>query len=99
MGDCVHGALARRINIIEERLLLQGKMLKGRQMAWIVNNYYKLNEQDGALLEFSDILAVELRDNNLEAFLHSWEVTINSLRKIPGEEVLEDVFRKQLRRC
>ena len=65
----------------------------------MTDQYYKLNENDSALLETTDLIAVQLQNNNLEAFLHNWETTINGLRKIPDEELMEDLFRKQLKKC
>ena len=57
LSESTHGPLATKIRNIEEKLATQGKMLKGRQMAWIIDNYFRINELDSALVEFDDLLA------------------------------------------
>ena len=58
----------------------------------------KISEIEGAILEFSDLLAVELRGDNLTAHLNDWEGVLAVIDKRPTDEVLESLFLKQLRK-
>ena len=42
-------------------------MLKGRQIAFMVFERFRLNEEHGHVLDFEDIINVELKNNNTRA--------------------------------
>eukprot|EP00973_Karenia_brevis_P005034 693165-Karenia_brevis.AAC.1 len=74
-------------------------MVKGRQIAWIVFHHYELSATEGAVLEFSDLISVELRSDNLAASLNDWEYTICGMRSTPPADSMETLFIKQFRKC
>ncbi len=61
-------------------------MLTRRQLAWLVHQHFKLTDTEGAILEFEDLLQVELKGANLRKFLNDWEMTLESLGVIPSEK-------------
>ena len=61
LSEILHGKFQRRINVLEEREASQGKMLSGRSLAWLIDKEMKVSETEGALLEFDDLLQVELK--------------------------------------
>ena len=50
------------------------------------------------MLEFSDILALELKGDNLKAFDTEWDNTLLGMKDIPDEKYLESLCRKQIRK-
>ena len=58
--------------------------------------YYALNENDGVVLEFNDLLQVHLHGDNLQAFLSAWEDTLLGMREVPSDDLLHDLFHAQL---
>eukprot|EP00973_Karenia_brevis_P077671 10793938-Karenia_brevis.AAC.1 len=96
-GKILHGDLGRRVNVIEEQLATQRKMVKGRQIAHIVFHRYELSATEGAVLEFSDLISVE-RDN-LAVFLNDWEYTTCGMKSTPPADIMETLLIKQLRKC
>ena len=58
--NIVHGEFARQIENYEEELSKKEKMLNGRQMAFLVYEHYRISEVEGSILEFRDLLKVEL---------------------------------------
>ena len=36
-------------------------MIKGRQVAWVIYKHFKLSDEDGAMLEWDEMLHVNLR--------------------------------------
>jgi len=96
LSSIIHGELERQINIIEEQMALIGKMMNGRQIAWMIYKHYKVSEIEGALLSFEDLLHVSLKGDNVRAFVNEWEAVIIALKPIPEENVLESLFRRQL---
>ena len=54
------GDLVRRISLAGEKLALSGQMMKGRQASWMIHDYRKLDEERGALYDYTDLIAVRL---------------------------------------
>ena len=47
-------------------------------------------------MDFEDILAVELKGDNVRGYLNDWEATLNSVKEVPSEIILESLVRRQL---
>ena len=58
--------------------------------------HFKLSEVDGAMLEWDELLGVELRGDNLQQFKKDWNTTCLNIRELPNERFCESLFRKQL---
>ena len=67
-------------------------------MLIILLKWFKENEQDADYLMLSHLHGVELRNDDIEAFLIKWEEIIHRMRKVPGEDELLHLFRAQIRR-
>ena len=72
-------------------MALQHKVLKGRQMAWLIFNHYKVSATEGAILESEDLLAVEFKLDNTRAFINDWEMTLAGLKSLHTSEILESL--------
>ena len=92
----VHGELGRSISLIKEKLGKQVKILKGRQIAWIVYQHYKTSEQEGAILDINDLLNVKHDYKNLRGFINAWESTLEGMSTTPQPDMLETLFLPQL---
>ena len=74
------------------------RMVKGRQILWMIHDYHKYDEEYGAVLNFTDLLAVRLKnDAGLEGFMTSWESILAGMAQPPAESILEPLFLEQLR--
>ena len=71
-------------------------MIKWRQVAWIIYKHFKLSDEDGAMLEWDELINVHLRGDNLQQFENDWNNMILNVRSLHEEAFLESVFRKQL---
>ena len=61
-------------------------------------NHFKISETEGTILEFEDLLHVELKGDNLMAFKNAWELVLAGLKTTPSEEIMESLVRRQLER-
>ena len=48
------GEFRKQLQVNETELSLKGKMIKGRQIAWMMYKHFKLSEVDGAMLEWEE---------------------------------------------
>ena len=50
------------------------------------------------MLEFNDLLVLELKGDNLRAFDTAWDDTLLGMKSIPDEEYLENLYRRQVKK-
>ena len=96
LSDIFQGDLERQVAVIEARLEQEGKLLNGRQMAWLMYNHFRIHKVDKGIAEFEDFLYLELKGDNLAKFWHEWEMLYLAAEKLPEPEVLLSFFRRQL---
>ena len=53
------------MNVTEEKFANEGTMLKGRQIACMLYNSYRVSEVEGSLLEFEDLTNVTSKADNV----------------------------------
>ena len=96
MDSILQGEFKRKVQVKETELSLKGVPLTGRQITWMLYDYFKVSSNDGTLLDWNEILNVELKGDNLAQFQTDWEQTMLSINEIPTESMLESLLRKQL---
>lgn len=92
------GEFLRRLQVHEEKasLMVPERMVKGRQIFWLILQRFWKGDTDSAIQEFADLTRVELKGDNLVAFLNDWEYVLAGIDEIPSERYLENLFYKQL---
>ena len=96
LDKIMQGDFKKRIQVKETEYSKRGEMLTGRQITWLLYDYFKISDTDGAMLEWDAIMQVELKADNLAQFESDWETTLLNINGMPEEKILESVFRKQL---
>ena len=61
--------------------------------------YFKTNEEVGALYSVEDLLKVSLINDDLSSFIHNWESVIAGISHVPEELTLRDILLRQIRGC
>ena len=46
IGD-IHGELERQINVLEEKMAHEGRMMNGRQITWLLYKHFRVSETEG----------------------------------------------------
>ena len=54
-------------------------MATGRQLLYLVYEYYKISEVDGALLDLEDLMNVRLHGDDFRSFLTDWENVMTTM--------------------
>ena len=70
--------------------------ITGRQITWMLYDYFKVSTNDGVLLDWEAILQVNLKGDNLSQFLTDWETTLLNIQEPPTDSMLEGLLRNQL---
>jgi hypothetical protein len=98
-GKILNGEIGRQVNLAEEKAAKNGHMLKGRQIAYMVMDYFKITAQEGAILELDDLVSLQLHSSNLKKFTHDWESTLIGFKSAPSDDMLEALFKREIRKA
>jgi hypothetical protein len=98
----VSGELARDIALQGEIAAKAGRLLRGRQSAFMVRKYFKTAEEAGAMFDLCDLLKVKSvgqgnKPIQLSTFLQNWEAVLTGMKRPPDDETLEAIFREQIK--
>ena len=96
LNKIIHGELSRQIGLLKERLSMKETTLLGRQVIWFVYEHYKTSQSEGAILDFTDLMAVKHDYKNLRGFLGAWESCLQGMASEPDKVLLETLFLPQL---
>ena len=95
----MHGDLKRRISMRDElHQIMHKRMLTGRQVAFLMFQHFQICDMEHSMLEFNDLLGLELRGDNLRAFDTAWDDTLLGMKELPEEKYLENLYRKQVKK-
>eukprot|EP00959_Pyramimonas_sp_CCMP1952_P028858 605468-Pyramimonas_sp.AAC.1 len=75
-----------------------GRMLKGREIYWTILQSYKVTTADDTLHDFERLQLLRMRDDDLQRFIVDWGNLCLECREPPDAEILESLFRAQIRR-
>ena len=79
----LHGALGKQIQLLEEKADADKRLLKGRQIAWYIKDYFRTNAEHGEVLDFADLNAVKMQGTDVSRLLHDWGSVLLAINKIP----------------
>ena len=88
---------ARRVDRKEEELNQRSVLMTGRQVLFVIIDWYRVTAADGARYDFNFLQNVSVRNGNLDVFLHEWDTAISGLGETPAEYILESLFYNQVR--
>ena len=79
----------------EHAAAVQGRMLKGRQIAWLIFNFFKRSPQMGVIYSVADLAKLEwMGDKQIHKFLMMWRLMLDQMQTIlPAEELLETLMQ------
>ena len=80
----------------EHAASMQGKMLKGRQIAWLIFTFFKRNPKMGVLYSVTDLAKLDwMGDKQIHKFLMMWRLMLDQMNTtLPQDEVTEILLQK-----
>ena len=91
------GELNRQIINYKESEAAASRAVRGRQVLFMFEQFFKTNEAAGSLYSVEDLLKVKLVRDDLSTFIHNWESVIAGLNHQPEETTLRDILLRELR--
>ena len=87
------GELGRSIDVKEQRALRDGKMLKGRQVLWMMYDHFRTDENMARCFTIQDLCGIQFPgDNKLEQLRNTWEDKITNQAEPQTNEQLAGIL-------
>ena len=87
----------KKVSLEEQKAQKEDRFLRGRQIAFMIYDYFRGTAAHDAVLDYADLFSVTLRDDNIQEFDTSWDEVLLSMTKIPSDDFLESLYKLRIR--
>ena len=71
----------KRVYLEEQKAQTCDRFLRGRQVAHMISEHVRVTGTNESILEFSDLMSVTLRGDDVQGFDSKWDDVLFSMRK------------------
>ena len=87
----------RRISLEEQKALKQDRFLRGRQIAYLIYEYFRVTGANDSVENYADLFTIGLRNDDMQEFDSKWNGILLSVTKIPPDDILEGLYKLRIR--
>ena len=87
----------RKVSLEEQKDQKEDWFLRGRQIAFMIYDYFRVICAHDTVLDYVDFFSVTLRDANIQEFDTRWDEVLLSMSKIPSDDILESLYKLGMR--
>ena len=88
----------RRISLEEQKAKKQDRFLRGRQIAYLIYEYFRVTGANDSVENYSDLFTIGLRNDAIQEFDSKWDgIFIINDKKIPPDDILEGLYKLRIR--
>ena len=87
----------KKVSLEEQKAQLQDRFLRGRQMAVMIYEYFRVTYAHDTVLDYSELFSITLRNDDVQEFDTRWDENFLSLSKIPTDDVLGSLYKFRIR--
>ena len=87
----------KKVSLEEQKAQKEDRSLRGRQIAFMIYNYFRVTGAHNAVLDYADLFSVTLHDDNIQEFDTRWDEVLLSMSKIPSDDILESLLKLRIR--
>ena len=87
----------RRISLEEQKAQKQDRFLRGRQIAYLIYDYFRVTGIHDSVENYADLFTIILRNDDIQEFDSKWDGILLSMTKIPHDEILEGLYKLRIR--
>ena len=81
----------KKVTLEEQKAKKEDQCLRGRQIAFMIFDYFRLVGAHDTVLDYADLFSVTLRDDDVQEFYTRWDELLWSMSKIPSDDFLESL--------
>ena len=94
LNRIIHNShFTRRISLEEQNAQKQDRFLRGRQIAYLISEYFRVTVANDSVENYADVFTVGLRNDDIQEFDSKWDGILLSMTKIPPDDILEGLYK------
>ena len=98
LNKIIHNSHFKRIISLEEqKAQKQDRFLRGRQMAYLIYEYFWVTGANDSVENCADLFTISLRNDDIQEFDSKWDGILLSMTKIPHDDILEGLYKLRIR--
>ena len=98
LNKIIHNShFKRRISLEEQKAQKQDRFLRGRQIAHLIFEYFRVTGANDSVENFADLFTISLRNDDIQEFDSKWDGILLSVTKIPPDGILEGLYKLGIR--
>ena len=83
----------RRISLEEQKAQKQDRFLRGRQIASLIYDYFRVTGIHDSVENYADLFTISLQNDDIQEFDSKWDGILLSMTKIPPADILEGLYK------
>ena len=87
----------RKVNLEEQKAQKEHRFLRGRQIAYLIYEYFRVTGANDSVENYADQFAVTFRNDDIQEFDSKWDGILFSMTKIPSDDILEGLYKLRIR--
>ena len=98
LNKIIHNShFKRRISLEEQKAQKQDRFFRGRQIAYLIYDYFRVTGIQDSVENYADLLTISLRNDDVQEFDSKWDGILLSTTKIPSDDILEGLYKLRIR--
>ena len=98
LNKIIHNShFKRRISLEEQKAQKQDRVLRGRQIAYLIYEYFRVTGTHDSVENYTDLFTIVLRNDDIQEFDSKWDGILLSMTKIPPDDILEGLYKLRIR--
>ena len=98
LNKIIHNShFKRRISLEEQKAQRQERFLRGRQIAYLIYEYFRVTGASDSVENYADLFTISLRNDDIQEFDSKWDGIKLSMTKIPPDDILEGLYKLKKR--
>ena len=98
LNKVIHNShFKRRISLEEQKAQKQDRFLRGRQIAYLIYEYFRVTGANDSVENYADLFTISLRNDDIQEFDSKWDGFLLSMTKIPHDDILEGLYKLRIR--
>ena len=87
----------KKVSLEEQKAQKEDRFLRGRQIAYMIYEYFQVTGAHDAVLDYADLFSIILRNDDVQEFDTRWDEILLSMTKIPPDDILESLHKLRIR--
>ena len=98
LNKVIHNShFKRRISLEEQKAQKQDRFLRGRQIAYLIYEYFRVTGANDSVENYADLFTIGLRNDDIQEIDAKCDGILLSMTKIPPDDILEGLYKLRIR--